>query len=125
MTRTASDNSVLSLGSCIKAAVTVLSSHKPHCGATFQPLLFGAGQQGLVDRFPGRSAKRRDRLVQHRLLWRPPQRQTSKGAKRGRIFKVKGQILVAELALLLEQSAAQHAFRRQSAPAGLTHSLSP
>ena len=33
----------------------------------------------MVDRFPGRGAKRRDRLVQHRLLWRPPQRQTGKG----------------------------------------------
>jgi len=38
---------------------------------------------------------------------------------------VKGQLLVTELTLLLEQSAAQHAFRRQSAPAGLTHSLAP
>ena len=63
---------------------------EPQGGAAFQPVLFGAGQQGLVDRFPGLGAKRRDRPVQHRLLWRPPQRQTGKGAKRGGIFKVKG-----------------------------------
>jgi hypothetical protein len=64
-------------------------------------------------------------MVQHRLLRRPRQRQTRKGAKRGRILKVEGQFLVTQLALLLEQGAAQHAFRRQSPPPSLAHSLPP
>src|SRR5215469_2108990 len=63
--------------------------------------------------------------MQHRLLRRPRQRQASKGAKRGRILEVKGQVLVTQLALLLEQRAAQHAFRRQASPPGLAYSLSP
>jgi hypothetical protein len=112
---------VLSLGSCISASVTVLSSR----GAALQPVLFGAGQQRLVDRLPGRGANRRDRVVQHRFLRRPRQRQAGKGAKRGRILKMEGQLFVTQLALLLEQRTAQHAFRRQSPPSGLAHPLPP
>jgi hypothetical protein len=65
-----------------------------------------------------------DRLVQHRFLRRPRQGQAGKGAKRGRIFQVKGQLFVTQLALLLEQCTAQHAFRWQSPPASLAHPLS-
>jgi hypothetical protein len=36
---------------------------------------------------------------------------------------VKGQLFVTQLALLLEQRTAQHAFRRQSPPSGLAHPL--
>jgi hypothetical protein len=43
-------NRGLSLGSCISAAVTVLVD--PHRGATFQPVLFGAGQHRPIDRLP-------------------------------------------------------------------------
>ena len=38
---------------------------------------------------------------------------------------MKGQFLVTELALLLQQRAAQHRFRRQSAPPGLAHTFAP
>lgn len=37
------------------------------------------------------------------------------------IFQVKRQFLVAQLAVLLQQRAAQHGFRRQATPAGLAH----
>src|SRR6184192_2111290 len=46
----------------------------PHRRATFQPVLFGAGQHRPIDRLPGLGADRTDRLVQHRLLRRPRQR---------------------------------------------------
>jgi hypothetical protein len=108
-TRTASHNSVLSLGSCISAVLTVLETHR---GTTFQPVLFGAHQQRLVDRLLGLGAQGADRLVQHRFLRRPRQGQACKGAKRGRILEVKGELFVTQLALLLEQRTAQHAFRR-------------
>src|SRR6266581_8857182 len=36
---------------------------------------------------------------------------------------MEGQLLVAQLALLLEQRTAQHTLRRQSAPSGLAHPL--
>jgi hypothetical protein len=63
MTRTASHNSVLSLGSCIyRRADRAVETHR---GTTFQPVSFGARQQGLVDRLPGLGAKGADRLVQH------------------------------------------------------------
>jgi hypothetical protein len=55
-----------SLGSCITALVTVLVD--PHRGATFQPVLFGAGQHCPIDRLPGLGPDRTDRLVQHRFL---------------------------------------------------------
>jgi len=38
---------------------------------------------------------------------------------------MKGQFLVTQLALLLEQGTAQHALRRQSPPPGLAHPLPP
>jgi hypothetical protein len=47
------------------------------------------------------------------------------GAERGRILKMESQLLVTQLALLLEQRTAQHAFRRQSSPPGLAHPLPP
>jgi len=38
---------------------------------------------------------------------------------------MEGQLFVTQLALLLEQRTAQHAFRRQSPPSGLAHPLPP
>jgi hypothetical protein len=38
---------------------------------------------------------------------------------------MEGQLFVTQLALLLQQRAAQHAFRRQSPPPGLAHLLPP
>jgi hypothetical protein len=56
MTRTASHNSALSLGSCISAALTVLSTR------TVAPLFsfsFGAGQQHPINSLPGLRADSR------------------------------------------------------------------
>src|SRR6201984_1849706 len=99
-TRTASDNSVLSLGSCIRAAVTVLSSR------TVAPLssrscLALANKAWLI---ASQVAARIAAIVWGRTGF-------FGGPRKGR--------------RALEQSAAQHAFRWQSVPAGLTHSLSP
>src|SRR6516164_592875 len=120
ITRTASHNSLLSLGSCISAALTVLSRRTAaplssrSCLALTSSAWLTASQV---------SANRADRLVQYRLLWRPPQGQAGKGAKRGRILEVKGQLFVTKLALLLEQRTAQHALRWQSSPPGFAHPL--
>src|SRR6516165_2966152 len=92
MTRTASDNSVLSLGSCIRSEVTVLSSR------TVAPLSI------------------RSCLALANKAW-----------------LIASQVSARIAAIVCcstdffgdEQSATQHAFRRQSAPAGLAHSLSP
>src|SRR5436190_15078202 len=117
MTRTASHNSALSLGSCISAAVTVLSSRTvaPLSSLSCLALTNTARLTASQVSGPGLGADRTDRLVQHRFLWRPGQRQAGKGPKRCRILKVKGQLIVTQLALLLEQRTAQH--RRESAPA--------
>src|SRR5690349_18927834 len=100
MTRTASHNSALSLGSCISAAVTVLSIRTvaPLSSLSSLALANTARLTGL----PARRSDRTDRLVQHRFLRRPGQRQAGKGPKRCRILKVKGQLFVTQLPLLLE-----------------------
>src|SRR5262249_48458127 len=51
---------------------------------------------------------------------------TADGQRRETRRSLQGERLTPRnsLALLLQQSAAQHAFRRQSVPAGLTHPLS-
>jgi hypothetical protein len=84
----------------------------PHKRARFQLFLLGTGDQRAIDRLPGLGTNRTDRLMQHRFLWRPCQRQPRQGAKRRRILQIKGQLLITELALLLEQRAAQYRFRR-------------
>lgn len=63
--------------------------------------------------------------MQDRLLRRPRQRQAGKGAKGRRIFQIKGQFLVTELPLLLQERAAQHRFRRQPPTPGLAQTLAP
>ena len=49
----------------------------------------------------------------------------AKARKDAEIFEVKGQFLVGELALLLQDRAAQHRFRRQPAPPGLVQPVAP
>jgi hypothetical protein len=97
----------------------------PRHRAVFQPFLFGLADQRPIDRFPGLRPDRTDGPMQHRLLRQPRQRQAGKGAEGCRIFEVKGQFLVAELALLLQDRAAQHRFRRQPAPPGLVQPFAP
>ena len=97
---------------------------EPHDLAVFELLLPGAGKQRPIDRLPGLGPDRADRLVQHRLLRRPRQRQPGEGAKRGGVLQMKRQLLVAQLAMLLEKRAAQHRLRRQALPSGLLD-LSP
>ena len=98
--RTASHNSALSLGSCISAAVTVLSIRTIAPASTLA--CSGRGNQRPIDRLPGLGADRADGPMQDRLLRRPRQRQAGKGAKGRRIFQMKGQFLVTELALLFQ-----------------------
>jgi len=59
-----------------------------------------------------------DRLLQHRLFRAPCPGQAGKGPKRRRILEMKRQLLVAQLAVLLEQRAAQHRLRRQALTPG-------
>ena len=112
MTRTASHSRLLSLGSCMSAAVTVLSSRT--IAAVFQSsACLAPAQQRPIDLFPGLGPDRADRLLQHRLLWAPRPRQPGKGSKRCRVLEMEGQLLVAQLAVLLEKRAAQHRLGRQ------------
>ncbi len=81
--------------------------------------LFGAGQQTAIDPLPGLGADRADRLLQDRLLRAPMQRQPGKGLKGGRVRQVKGQFLVTQLPVLLEQGAAQDRLGREPVAPGL------
>jgi hypothetical protein len=85
-----------------------------HHAAAFQFLAPRARKQHLVDLFPGRRADRADRLVQNRLLRAPTPWQTCKRPERSGVLQVERQFLVAELAMLLEERAAQDSLRRQA-----------
>ena len=79
----------------------------------------GAGQQHPIDLLPGLGAHRADRLVQHRLLRTPAHRQPREGTERGGVLQVKRQLLVAQLAVLLQQTRAQHRLGRKPVASGL------
>src|SRR5215210_5476454 len=102
ITRTESHSRLLSLGSCISALQTVLSSRTTVPDSTFSCLV----QKSPIDPLPRLGADRAHGLVQHRFLRASRQRQSREGAKRGRILQVKRQLLVAQLSVLLEQRTA-------------------
>ena len=92
---------------------------EPHDLAGLDFLLTRAGQHGAIDRLPGLGPDGADRPVQHRLLRRPRHRQAGKGSKRGRVLEMKRQLLVAQLAMLLEKRAAHDRLDRQPLAPGL------
>ena len=49
---------------------------------------------------------------------------TGQGAKRGRVFQMKRQLLIAQLAMLLEKRAAQDRLGRQTLSPGLPDAVS-
>src|SRR6516162_443338 len=87
---------------------------QPHHLASLNLLLPRTGKDRTIDRFPGLGPDAADRVVQHRLLWGPRQRQPGEGSERGGVFEMKRQLLIAQLTMLLEQPAAQHRLRRQT-----------
>src|SRR5688500_793157 len=99
ITRTESHSRLLSLGSCISALQTVLSSRTtvPDHSAGLHLLLLSAVQKSPIDPLPRLGADRAYGLVQHRFLRASRQRQSREGAKRGRILQMKRQLLVAQL----------------------------
>jgi len=97
---------------------------EPHDLAGLDFLLAGADEQDAIDRFPCFSPDGADCPVQRRLLRRPRQRQPGKGAKRGRVFQMKRQLLIAQLAMLLEKRAAQDRLSRQTLSPGLLDAVS-
>jgi hypothetical protein len=92
---------------------------EPHHAAVLELVVAGARQQRPIDRLPGLAPDRADGLVQHRLLRAEAERQPREGAKRGGVFQMEGQFLVAQLAVLLEQRAAQSRLGWQALPSGL------
>ena len=87
-------------------------------------LLTRAGKQDAIDRFPSLGPDGADCHVQHRLLRRPRQRQPGEGAERGGIFQMKRQLLIAQLAMLLEKPATQDRLGRQTLSPGLLNAMS-
>jgi hypothetical protein len=83
-----------------------------------------AGEQDAIDRFPRLGPDAADCPVQRRLLRRPRQRQPRKGAERGGVFQMKRQLLIAQLAMLLEKRAAQDRLGRQTLSPGLLGAVS-
>jgi hypothetical protein len=98
---------------------------QPYDAAVLDLPLPGARQQRPIDRLPGLGPDRADRLVQHRLLRAPGPGQPGEGPERGGVLEVEGQFLVAELAMLFEERAAEHRLGRQAPPSGLLHSVVP
>ena len=92
---------------------------EPHDLAGLDLLLTRAGEQGAIDRLPGLGPDGADCNVQRRLLRRPRQWQPREGSKRGRVLEMKRQLLIAQLAMLLEKRAAQDRFSRQAFSPGL------
>ncbi len=117
ITRTASHSRLLSLGSCISAAVTVLSSRTTLPDSIL--VAPGAGKQRPIDRLPCLGPDRADRLVQDRLLRGPANRHPGEGAERRGVLKMERQLVVAQLPMLLQERAAQHRLHRQAAPTRL------
>ena len=97
---------------------------EPHDLAGLDFLLPRAGKQDAIDRFPRLGPDGADCHVQHRLLRGPRQRQPGEGAERGGVFQMKRQLLVAQLAMLLEKPAAQDRLRRQTLSPGLLDAVS-
>ncbi len=89
-----------------------------HGLAAFHLVQPGAREQRPIDAFPSLGPQRADRLVQDRLLRAPSPWQPGKGPERGGVLEMEGQLLVAELAMLLEQRTAQHRLGRQAFAAG-------
>jgi len=97
---------------------------EPHDPAGLDFLLTRAGEQDAIDRLPGLGPDGADCPVQHRLLRRPRQRQPREGSKRGRVLKMKRQLLIAQLAMLLEKRATQDREGRQAFSPGLLDAVS-
>ena len=91
----------------------------PHDLPVFEFLLPRTGNQSPIDRLPGLGTDGTDSPMQRRFLRGPGQRQPRKGSKRSRVFEIKGQFLVTQLALLFEQRAAQDRLGRQPPSPGL------
>src|SRR5271168_905370 len=87
-------------------------------------LLTRACKQDAINRFPSLEPDGADCHVQHRLLRRPRQRQPGESAQGGGIFQMKSQLLVAQLAMLLEKPATQDRLRRQTLSPGLLNAMS-
>ena len=92
---------------------------EPHDLAGLDFLLTRADEQGAIDRLPGLGPDGADCPVQRRLLRRPRHRQSGEGSKRGRVLKMKRQLLIAQLAMLLEKRAAQDRLGRHAFPPSL------
>ena len=92
---------------------------EPHDLAGLDSLLTRAGEQSAIDRLPGLGPDGADCPMQHRLLRGPRQRQPGEGSKRGRVLKMKRQLFIAHLAMLLEKRAAQDRLGRQAFSPGL------
>src|SRR3954447_1534419 len=121
ITRTASQSRLLSLGSCISAGCD--RAVEAHDAAVLNLVLPGARQQPSIDRLPGLGADRADRLVQHRFLRAPRPRQAGEGPERGGVLEMEGQLLVAQLAVLLEKRTAQHRLCGQTVSSRLLHPI--
>src|SRR5271165_983533 len=106
----------------MSASVTVLSIRTTLPVSTF--LLMRAGKQDAIDCLPCFGPDGADCHVQRRLLRRPRQRQPGEGAERDGVFQMKRQLLVAQLAMLLEKPATQDRLGRQTLSPGLLNALS-
>ena len=73
-------------------------------------LLFSVADDLPVDRLPGLFPQELDVLLEDRLAGVLAHLQTGEGAEGVRVFQMKGQLLVCQLAMLLQDGATQHLF---------------
>lgn len=74
--------------------------------------------QRAIDEFPGRWLDGSNDMLECRLLRTPMHRQARKRLEARRVPQIERQLVIAQLPMLLEHSAAQHRLRRQPAAPG-------
>src|SRR3954470_15698564 len=119
ITRTASHSRLLSLGSCISAAVTVLSRRTMLPSSIFSCRALASSVRLIASQVSARIAL----IVLCSTDFLGLQGHGSRANARNErgILEMEGQFLVAQLAVLLEKRTAQHRLSGQTVPSGLLH----
>src|SRR3954471_16436426 len=119
ITRTASHSRLLSLGSCISAAVTVLSRRTTLPSSIFSCRALVSSIRLIASQVSARIAL--IVLCSTDFFGLHAHGRAGKGPERGGVLEMEGQFLVAQLAVLLEKRTAQHRLSGQTVSSGLLH----
>src|SRR3954468_12099974 len=119
ITRTASHSRLLSLGSCISAAVTVLSRRTTLPSSIFSCRALASSVRLIASQVSARIAL--IVLCSTDFFGLHAHGRRAKARNEAESSRWKGQFLVAQLAVLLEKRTAQHRLSGQTVSSGLLH----